>query len=214
MQKINYNLKMEEIIKENRKYGKKPKLLMQVCCAPCSTAVIDRIYDDFKIDMFYYNPMIYPESELGKRVDTLRKLKEDLDIESEIIFPENSMTDFSEIAEKRKNDHEGGDACYACYKLRLEETAKYARDKGYEYFSTTLSISPYKNSQWLNEIGRDLEKEYGVKYLYSDFKKKNGYKKSIELSKKYELYRQDYCGCVFSFREMEEKHKENKEKNN
>ena len=211
MQKINYNLKMEEIIKTNKKEGKKPRLLMQVCCAPCSTAVLDRIYGDFVIDMFYYNPMIYPPSELTKRVNTLRELKEAMGIEAEIIFPENQVEDFSEIARLRKDDHEGGKSCYLCYKLRLEETAKYAKDHDYDYFSTTLSISPYKNSQWLNEIGRDLEKEYGVSYLYADFKKKNGYKKSIELSQKYELYRQDYCGCVFSFKEMQEKHKDCRE---
>lgn len=209
MNKINYNLEMEKIIKENKKNGKKPRLLMQVCCAPCSTAVIDRIYEDFEIDMYYYNPMIYPSTELNKRVGTLDKLKNDLKIDSEVIIPRNSIRDFSKIAKMRKNDREGGKACYSCYRLRLDKTAKYALENGYEYFSTTLSISPYKNSQWLNEIGSDLEKEYGVKYLYSDFKKKNGYKKSIELSKKYDLYRQDYCGCIFSFKEMQEKHREN-----
>lgn len=208
MQKINYDLKMEEIIKENRKNGKKPSLLMQVCCAPCSTAVLERIYDDFKIDLFYYNPMIYPASELTKRVDTLEKIKEELGISSKIIFPANDINDFHEIAKIRKDDHEGGRACYLCYKLRLEEACKYALAHGYEYFSTTLSISPYKNSQWLNEIGGNLEEVYGVKYLYSDFKKKNGYKKSIDLSKDYGLYRQDYCGCIFSFKEMEEKHRQ------
>ena len=207
MQKINYNLKMEEIIRENKKKGLRPRLLMQVCCAPCSTAVIERIYDDFEIDLFYYNPMIYPTSELEKRVDTLRDLKEAIGIDSKIIFPPNDISDFSDIAKLRRDDHEGGEACYKCYRLRLEETAKFAKEKSYDYFSTTLSISPYKNSQWLNEIGESLEKDYGVKYLYSDFKKKNGYKKSIELSKKYDLYRQDYCGCIFSFKEMEEKHK-------
>ena len=207
MTKTNYNLKMEEIIKENKKKGLKPRLLMQVCCAPCSTAVIERIYDDFEIDLFYYNPMIYPTSELEKRVDTLRDLKEALGIDSKIIFPPNDVSDFRDIAKLRRDDHEGGEACYKCYRLRLVETAKFAKEKSYDYFSTTLSISPYKNSQWLNEIGECLEKEYGIKYLYSDFKKKNGYKKSIELSQKYELYRQDYCGCIFSFKEMEEKHK-------
>lgn len=210
MNKINYNLKMEEIIKENRKKGLRPTLLLQVCCAPCSTAVLDRIKDYFEIDMFYCNPNIYPYEELNKRCETLRDLKEEMGLGGEIIFPENKKEDFADVARLRSKDKEGGRACYECYKLRLEETAAYAKDRGYDYFTTTLSISPYKNSTWLNEIGEELEEKYGVNYLYADFKKKNGYKKSIDLSKEYGLYRQDYCGCIFSYREMEEKKSQEK----
>lgn len=211
MNNINYNIEMEKIIKANRKAGIRPKLLMQVCCAPCSTTVMYRIKDDFDIDMYYYNPMIYPREELGKRTDQVEILKGRMGLDGDLIVPANDVRDFAEIAKIRKDTPEGGEACYACYKLRLEETAIYAKNHGYDYFSTTLSISPYKNSKWLNEIGADLEKEYGVKYLYADFKKRNGYKMSVELSQKYALYRQSYCGCVFSYKEMLEYNK-NKEK--
>lgn len=212
MNNINYNLEMEKIIEENRKNGLKPSLLMQVCCAPCSTTVMYRIKDDFDIDIYYYNPMIYPSGELNKRTKEVEKLANRMGLKVKLIIPENNINDFADIAQKRKNTPEGGEACYDCYKLRLEETAKYAKEHNYDYFCTTLSISPYKNSKWINEIGRDLEKEYGVKYLYSDFKKRNGYKISIELSQKYDLYRQSYCGCVFSYNEMLE-HKKNLKNN-
>lgn len=202
MNKINYNLEMEKIINENRKKGLRPKLLLQVCCGPCSSAVLARIKDDFDIDLYYYNPMIFPANELDKRIDQVRTLKNSMDFSGEIIVPDNDIRDFSEIAKLRKDLKEGGLACYQCYKLRLEKTCIYAKENSYDYFSTTLSISPYKNSTYLNEIGKDLEENYGVKYLYSDFKKKNGYKMSIELSKKYKLYRQSYCGCIFSYKEM------------
>ena len=204
MNNINYNLEMEKIIDKNRKDGIKPSLLMQVCCAPCSTTVMHRIKDNFDIDMYFYNPMIYPRMELEKRSDYVGVLAKRIGLDGKVIVPENDVRDFYEIAKKRKNTPEGGNACYDCYKLRLEETAKYAKDKGYDYFCTTLSISPYKNSKWINKIGEELEEKYGVKYLYSDFKKRNGYQMSIELSKKYQLYRQSYCGCVFSYNEMKE----------
>ena len=208
MNNINYNLEMEKIIEKNKKEGIKPKLLMQVCCAPCSTTVMYRIKDDFDIDMYYYNPMIYPASELLKRTREVAKLSKRMGLEANLIVPENDIRDFYDIAKIRKETPEGGMACYACYKLRLEETAKYAKEKNYDYFCTTLSISPYKNSKWINEIGKDLEEKYKIKYLYSDFKKRNGYKMSIDLSKKYDLYRQSYCGCVFSYNEIKEYKKE------
>ncbi len=211
MQKINYNQKMEEIIKKNKNQSKKPRLLMQVCCAPCSSAVMEKIQDDFVCDMYYYNPMIYPQSELDKRIDTLKRLKESMNIMADIIIADNDIKDYKDIGKMRKDDKEAGKACYECYKLRLEKTAIYAAENDYDYFSTTLSISPHKRSDWLNEIGADLSKKYKVNYLYSDFKKKNGYKRSIELSRKYDLYRQDYCGCVFSYKEMLDR--ENKKDN-
>ena len=167
-----------------------------------------RIKEDFDIDMYYYNPMIYPASELDKRTREVDKLAKRMGLDGKLIVPENDVRDFADIAKARKDTPEGGKACYDCYKLRLEETAKYAKENNYDYFCTTLSISPYKNSKWINEIGKDLEEKYKVKYLYSDFKKRNGYKMSIDLSKKYDLYRQSYCGCVFSYKEMLE-YKEN-----
>lgn len=207
MEKINYNLKMEEIIKNIQKEGKRPRLLLQVCCAPCSSSVLTRLIEYFDIDIYYYNPNIYPISELNKRVETVESLVNDMDLDSKVIFPENDPKDFYSYVKNRSEDHEGGESCYKCYELRLKKAALYAKENSYDYFTTTLSISPYKNSTWLNEIGKNLEEEFGIKYLYSDFKKKNGYKDSIDLSKKYNLYRQDYCGCIFSYREMEEKKK-------
>lgn len=204
MNKINYNKVMEDIIKKIDKEEKKPRLLLQVCCGPCSTEVIERLRDHFDMDLYFYNPMIYPRTELDKRAENLKIVADKAKFEGELIIPENDMSDFREVAKKRKDDKEFGPSCYDCYELRLDETARFAREKGYDYFTTSLSISPYKNSQWLNEIGEKLEEKYQVKYLYADFKKKNGYKNSIELSKEYGIYRQDYCGCIFSKKEMEE----------
>ena len=204
MNKINYNKVMEDTIEKISHEGKKPRLLLQVCCGPCSTEVIERLRDHFDMDLYFYNPMIYPRAELDKRAENLKIVADKAKFEGELIIPENDMSDFREVAKKRKDDKEFGPSCYDCYELRLDETARFAREKGYDYFTTSLSISPYKNSQWLNEIGEKLEEKYQVKYLYADFKKKNGYKNSIELSKEYGIYRQDYCGCIFSKKEMEE----------
>ena len=204
MNKINYNNVMEDIIKKLDKEGKKPRLLLQVCCGPCSTEVIERLREHFDMDLYFYNPMIYPRTELDKRAENLKIVADKAKFEGELIIPENDMSDFREVAKKRKDDKEFGPSCYDCYELRLDETARLAKEKGYDYFTTSLSISPYKNAQWLNEIGEKLEEKYGINYLYADFKKKNGYKRSIELSKEYGIYRQDYCGCIFSKKEMEE----------
>lgn len=205
MNKINYDRVMEDIIKKIDEEGKRPRLLLQVCCGPCSTQVIERLRDHFDMDLYFYNPMIYPRAELDKRAANLEKVAEKSNFTGQVIIPANDMEDFKFVAEKRKDDREFGNACYDCYELRLDKTARYAKDMGYEYFTTSLSISPYKNAQWLNEIGEKLESDLGIKYLYADFKKKDGYKRSIELSKEYDIYRQEYCGCIFSKREAEEK---------
>ena len=205
MNKINYDRVMEDIINKIEKQGKRPRLLLQVCCGPCSTQVIERLRDHFDMDLYFYNPMIYPRAELDKRAENLEKVAEKSHFDGKVIIPANDMEDFKFVAEKRKNDREFGNACYDCYELRLDKTARYAKEMGYEYFTTSLSISPYKNAQWLNEIGEKLESDLGIKYLYADFKKKDGYKRSIELSKEYDIYRQEYCGCIFSKREAEEK---------
>ena len=205
MNKINYDRVMEDIIKKIDEEGKRPRLLLQVCCGPCSTQVIERLRDHFDMDLYFYNPMIYPRAELDKRACNLEKVAEKSHFDGQVIIPANDMEDFKFVAEKRRDDREFGNACYDCYELRLDKTARYAKDMGYEYFTTSLSISPYKNAQWLNEIGEKLESDLGIKYLYADFKKKDGYKKSIELSKEYDIYRQEYCGCIFSKREAEEK---------
>lgn len=205
MNKINYDRVMEDIIKDLDKEERKPRLLLQVCCGPCSTQVIERLRDHFDMDLYFYNPMIYPRAELDKRAENLKKVADKSHFEGEVIIPINDASDFLEVAKKRKDDKEFGHACYDCYELRLDRTAQYAKENAYEYFTTSLSISPYKNAAWINEIGAKLEDKIGVKYLYADFKKKDGYKRSIELSKEYGIYRQEYCGCFFSLKESEER---------
>lgn len=201
MDKINYDLKMKDMIEH---LDKKPKLLLHACCAPCSSYVLEYISKYFEITILYYNPNIYPKEEYQRRRDEVSKfLKEvgysisviELDYNEEEY--ENAVRDTFMLGERSKR-------CYNCYKLRLERTARYAYENHFDFFTTTLSISPYKNSEWINEIGKSLEEKYFVSYLYSDFKKNNGYKRSLELSKIYHLYRQDYCGCKYSKKEREE----------
>ncbi|MBR3049166.1 MAG: epoxyqueuosine reductase QueH [Bacilli bacterium] len=197
---MNYDLKMEEEIK-NIKPG--TKLLLHACCAPCSSAVLERLGNIFEITILYYNPNITDENEYNKRLNEvksfIKKFKTKYKIS--IIDGRYDINDFLDIAKGLENEPERGKRCYKCYNLRLEETAKVAEKEGFPYFTTTLSLSPYKNSNWINEIGEDLSNKYNSTYLYSDFKKKNGYKRSIELSKEYNLYRQNYCGCIYSKKE-------------
>ena len=195
--KINYQKLMEEEI-ENLDYT--PTLLLHVCCAPCSSSVLRILSKYFKISIVYYNPNITDEIEYKKRYDELKNFISTVKYENsvDIIDCKYNNLDFFNKIKGLENEPEGGKRCYECYKLRLEYTANLAQIKGYDYFTTSLSISPYKNADWLNEIGIDMEKKYSVKYLVADFKKKDGYKISIELSRKYNLYRQDYCGCIYS----------------
>lgn len=194
---MNYDLLMEEQIK-NIPEGS--ELLLHACCAPCSSAVLERIANHFKVVIFYYNPNISEEEEYQKRVNELKKFISSFKTKYEVSLIEGKYDPerFFEMARGLENEPEKGSRCFKCYKLRLEETAKIADQLDYKYFCTTLTLSPHKNSKWLNEIGEGLDKEYQATYLYSDFKKKNGYKRSIELSKEYDLYRQDYCGCIYS----------------
>ena len=195
--KINYDLKLKEIISN---LTKKKKLLLHSCCGPCSSYVLDYLSNYFDITILYYNPNIYPENEYNKRLNEQIKLINLLNNNSiKIITLPYNEEEFLSTIKGFENEEEGKTRCHLCYKLRLEKIAKYAKEKNYDFFATTLSVSPYKNSTVLNEIGIELEKKYNVAYLYSDFKKNDGYKKSIELSKKYDLYRQEYCGCRFSF---------------
>ena len=193
--KTNYQIIMEEII--NNLKGK-PKLLLHACCGVCSSSVLEKLIPYFDITVLYYNPNIYPEEEFKKRLATLKKLIKKMNIKIEITVPPYNEDEFYAIAKNLENEKEGGERCTKCFYLRLNETARLAKEKGYDYFYTTLSVSPYKDSQRLNKIGKVLEEKYKIKYLYSDFKKKEGYKRSNELSKKYELYRQNYCGCKYS----------------
>ncbi len=197
---MNYQLKLEEIIKENQNNNYIPTLLLHSCCAPCSSYCLEYLSTFFKITIFYYNPNITEQAEYLKRVAEQQRLIKNLPCKYEIKFLEGNYNPslFFDLAKGLEKEPEKGKRCYKCYELRMHETALTAKKLGFDYFATTLTLSPYKNAHWVNEIGELLEKELNIKYLYSDFKKKNGYKRSIELSKIYNLYRQDYCGCIYS----------------
>ena len=175
----------------------KPTLLLHACCAPCSTYVLEALKDTFEITLFYYNPNIYPEEEYIKRKNEFKKLGNYPFIEGPY-SPDPFYEDILGMEELPEGSHR----CFTCYRIRLEETAKVAIQYGFDYFCTTLSISPYKNSDKINEIGQELAQLYGVPYVYSNFKKNDGYKKSIILCKELGIYRQHYCGCVFSYEDM------------
>ena len=200
--KINYQKELEKLLAQLEAEQRVPSLLIHSCCAPCSSYVLEYLSEYFKITVFYYNPNIYPESEYTKRIAEQQKLIRDMEFRYPVSFlaGKYDKEKFYEMAAGMENLKEGGARCMKCYELRLSEAAGQAAAGGFDYFTTTLSISPMKNAQKLNEIGLRVGEEYGVKYLVSDFKKKNGYKRSIELSKEYGLYRQDYCGCEFSMR--------------
>ena len=196
---MNYDLMMTEMMK-NITEGE--SLLLHACCAPCSSAVLERLGNFFSIRILYYNPNITDKKEYDKRLEEINSFVSKFNVKYpiEVIAGRYEPKEFFDIARGLEDAPERGERCYKCYKLRLEETAKMASELGIKYFTTTLSLSPYKNSKWINEIGEELSKEYNSMFLYSDFKKKNGYKRSIELSYEYDLYRQDYCGCVYSVR--------------
>ena len=206
--KINYQLKLEELVK-NLDYV--PKLLLHSCCAPCSSRCIEFLSEYFDITVLYYNPNISPEEEYEKRKQEQIKFINEFKTKNKLDFMdiEYNYDDFLNIARGMENEKEGGPRCFKCYNLRLEKTAQVAKENNYDYFGTTLTVSPYKNSQVLNQIGEELSKKYDIKYLYSDFKKNEGYKRSIELSKVYNLYRQDYCGCIYSKLERDGKVEKN-----
>ena len=194
---MNYNLECEKIL-NSIDLNHKPTLLLHSCCAPCSSAVLERISKYFSITILFYNPNITDYEEYLKRKEELNRLIKDVNYQIEIMDCDYDKEKFIEMALGLEDKKEGDIRCYKCYKLRLEKTAMIAKENNFDYFTTTLSISPYKNSKWLNEIGEELANKYNINYLYADFKKKNGYKRSIELSNIYHLYRQDYCGCIYS----------------
>ena len=197
--KVNYNLVMEEIINN---LDDKPKLLLHACCGVCSSSVLERLLPYFDITVLFYNPNIFPVSEYQKRLDVLKELIDKASLPVKLLEKGYHVKDFYQQIKGLEKEKEGGRRCDKCYELRLEETAKIAKEKGFDYFCTTLSVSPYKKAGILNEIGKLLEEKYQVQYLYSDFKKKEGYKRSNELAKKYNLYRQHYCGCKFSLNDI------------
>lgn len=198
--RINYQKKLEKIIEEHQKKGEIKTLLLHSCCAPCSSYCLEYLANYFKITIFYFNPNISEQEEYNKRVKEQIRLIQQLPVAYPVSFIEGKYNpaSFYNIAKGYEKELEGGKRCFRCYELRLREAAAEAKKGDFDYFTTTLSISPHKNAEKLNEIGEALQVEYHVSYLPSDFKKKNGYKRSIELSRQYNLYRQDYCGCIYS----------------
>ncbi len=194
--KINYQRELDGVLSGLN--GAKPKLLIHSCCAPCSSYVLEYLSEYFDMTILYYNPNIYPEEEFNKRLFEQQRLVNEMGLSVKVVDIGYQSEKFYEAVKGLEELPEGDRRCEKCFILRLEETAKIAKKCRFDYFTTTLSISPLKDEQLLNKIGRELSDKYGIKYLYSDFKKKNGYKRSIELSAQYNLYRQDYCGCVFS----------------
>lgn len=205
--KQNYGIILDKTLDALQKTGVVPTLLLHSCCAPCSSYVLEYLSRYFYITVFYYNPNLDRQEEFDRRVSEQKRLIREMPLQNEVEFLEGEYNPekFREISKGLEDAKEGGERCFKCYRLRLEESASAAREGGYDYFTTTLSISPLKNAQKLNEIGGELADKYGVKYLYSDFKKKEGYKRSCELSREYGLYRQNYCGCEYSRAEAEKR---------
>lgn len=194
--KINYQAEMEaEIAALN---GRRPTLLLHSCCGPCSSAVIERLAEHFRLTLYYYNPNIEPEAEYRRRLAEQERLLTLLPGGLSLLPCEYDHDAFSAFARAMADEPEGGKRCLSCFALRLGQTARAAKENGFEYFTTTLSVSPHKNAEALNAIGEGIARQLGVRYLTADFKKKNGYLRSLQLSKAFDLYRQDYCGCLYS----------------
>lgn len=200
MNKINYQRELDKIISRIQENGKPKTLLLHSCCAPCSSYVLKYLSECFKITLLYFNPNISPKDEYDKRVAEQKRLIEELPVRYPVTFIAGRYEpdEFYGAVRGLEKEPEGGARCFVCYELRLREAAKYARDGGFDYFTTTLSISPLKDAAKINQIGEKVGAEYGVAHLPSDFKKKEGYKQSVELSREYNLYRQNFCGCVYS----------------
>lgn len=207
MIKRNYQKEMNILIDSNAQKGIVPTLLLHSCCAPCSSYVIEYLSNYFHITVFYYNPNISFESEYIHRLNEQKRLISQMITKYPVtvIDGDYNSKDFFDVCKGLENEKEGGKRCEKCFYLRIQNTAKLAKKENFDFFATTLTISPLKNAELINSIGEEIGKQYNIKYLCSDFKKKNGYKRSIELSKQYSLYRQNYCGCVFSKKESEER---------
>ncbi len=204
--KTNYKLIFDKAAWEAEGLEKKPRLLLHACCAPCSSAVLEEVCRAFEVTLFFYNPNIFPEKEFVFRLRELDRLVRETGREEiEIVAPDYCNDEFEAVIKGFEENPEGGERCRRCYRLRLERAVSFAAEQGFDYVTTTLSVSPHKNARWLNEIGMELGEKYGIKYLCSDFKKNDGYKRSCELSREMGLYRQDYCGCVYSKAEAEKR---------
>lgn len=198
MQKINYGRILDDKLTELKKSGEKPSLLLHACCAPCSSHTLLYLYDYFNITVYFCNPNIAPESEYIYRKNELKRLVSELGLDVKIIDEDYDSAPFYALAKGLEHLPERSERCRKCIEYRLRKTGDMAKNLGFDYFTTTLTISPHKDCAFINECGGRLAEELGVAYLFSDFKKHEGYKHSIELSKKYNLYRQDYCGCIYS----------------
>lgn len=205
MNKINYQKELDKLIIKFTEEGQVPSLLLHSCCAPCSSYCIEYLSQFFYVTVFYYNPNIYPDEEYYHRVKEQQRFIKEFPTKYPVKFIEGDYdkSSFYEIAKGLEKEPEKGERCHRCYDLRLRRTAEVAKEKGFDFFSTTLTISPMKDSQVLNKIGASIGKELGVDWLYSDFKKREGYKRSTEISREYDMYRQDYCGCVYSYNERQ-----------
>lgn len=203
-QKQNYQKQLDRILNDILAEKKPKRLLLHSCCAPCSSYVLEYLSQYFDITVFYYNPNISPESEYRMRVEEQQRLINEMPLKHPVSFLEGEYLpeSFYRMVKGLEAVPEGGKRCFLCYRMRLEESARIAKENGFDYFTTTLTISPLKNADKLNEIGQELASKYEIRFLPSDFKKKNGYKRSTELSREYGLYRQNYCGCVFSKRSL------------
>lgn len=202
--KQNYQKMLDETLHIIEQNGTRPKLLLHSCCAPCSSYVLEYLNIFFDITVFFYNPNITELAEYEKRSNELLRLISEMEIYVDFKDGGYEPKKFTQIAKGLENAPEGGERCFKCYRLRLEKAAEFAKENKFDYFTTTLSISPHKNAQMLNETGAALAEKYNIPYLFSDFKKRNGYKRSCELSEIYRLYRQDYCGCIYSKKEREQ----------
>lgn len=204
MNVVNYDKLMTETVKG---LGRKPTLLLHSCCAPCSSYCIEELVKFFRLTVFYYNPNIDTDEEYEKRKNEQKRFIAEFAPEVEFIGEEHESEEFYKAVKGLENEPEGGKRCRVCFALRLGKTAEKAKENGYEFFATTLTISPLKNAKVINEVGLELERTYGVKYLPTDFKKRGGYLRSTVLSQRYGIYRQDYCGCVFSRESRTEKNR-------
>ncbi len=205
MNKINYQSVLDNTIKKITSENRVPTLIIHSCCAPCSSYVLEYLSRYFKITVLYYNPNIFPKEEYEYRISEQERLIDSMQFVNDVKLIASGYTpeDFYSAVKGNENEPEGGKRCRLCFNVRLRYTAALAKKMNFDYFTTTLSISPLKNAEVLNKLGAEIGKEYGVEYLQSDFKKRNGYKRSVELSKEYGLYRQDYCGCIYSKMERE-----------
>ena len=203
MEKRNFQRELDEIIKDMTDKGERPTILLHSCCGPCSSYVLEYLNRYFKIKLFFYNPNIHPEEEYNRRLQAQKKVLESLPLKDvELIEGEYEPSVYFEAVKGLENEPEGGKRCEVCIRLRMERAAEEAVKLKTDYFATTLTVSPHKNAPYINSAGEDIEKTVTVPYLVSDFKKKNGYKRSVELCRIYDIYRQNYCGCTYSIWEM------------